>query len=149
MSLVAVPQGSALFVRKDILGDIKSGAGKGLFTTLKRDLTGCHLNSYVQKKEAIKLSYSASMCSLPAGQAQSWQHGDTKQKGHNFFLKDNYTVTVKTKDTHEPVLGRKQRDISVEESMEERPWTVYKGLLSNTAGESQWECLLCIRGLKS
>jgi len=54
------------------------------------------------------------MCSSPAGQAQSWQHGDTKQKGHNFFLKDNYTVTVKTKDTQEPVLGRKQRDISVE-----------------------------------
>lgn len=52
-----MPQGSALFVLKDILGDIKSGAGKGLFTTLKRDLTGCHLNPYVQKTEAIKLSY--------------------------------------------------------------------------------------------
>ena len=115
VSLVNMPQGSALFVMKDIFGDIKSGAGKGFFTTLKRDLTGCHLNPYVQKQEAIKLSYSASkLCSSPAGHTQSWQHGDTKQKGHNFFLIDNYTVTVKTKDTYEPVLGRKQHDLSVE-----------------------------------
>lgn len=76
--MVAVPQGSALFVRKDILGDIKSGAGKGLFTTLKRDLTGCHLNSYVQKKEAIKLSYSASkhvfITCRPSTELAAWGH---------------------------------------------------------------------------
>lgn len=60
VSLVNMPQGSALFVLKDIFGDIKSGAGKGLFTTLKRDLTGCHLNPCAQKQEAIKLSHSAS-----------------------------------------------------------------------------------------
>lgn len=34
----------------------------------------------------------------------------------------------------------------LEESMEEKPWTVYHGLISNTDGESQWECLLCIQG---
>ena len=50
VSLVAMSSGSALFVLKDVSGEIKSGAGKGLFITLKQDLTGCHLNLYAQKK---------------------------------------------------------------------------------------------------
>lgn len=115
VSLVAMSSGSALFVLKDVSGEIKSVPGKGLFITLKQDLTGCHLNLYVQKKRPSSFLLSKQACvDHLAGQAQSWQHRDMKQKRHNFFLKDNYNVIVKAKYTHEPMQGRKQCDISVE-----------------------------------
>lgn len=97
VSLVAMPRGSVPFVMQDVSGEIKGGAGKGLFTTAKQDLTGCHLNLYIQEKRpSSSPTQQAGADHLPA-KHRAGSAMDRKQKGHNFFLRSGYNVTVKAK----------------------------------------------------